>query len=266
LPQYNAVFFNGNQNSLLKDKSVRRALTMGIDRRKIIKEALDGDGEIIDGPMLPGFLGDNTAGAVNLYDKTAAQKILADAGWILKDGEKYRVNKKKEKMKIALTTLDKGQNVKAAGIIKNNWEEMGVEVELKVISASSIIKDYIYNRKFEALLFGEMYGADLDPYDYWHSSAAKYPGLNLAQYSNTKADALLQGARKSSDKVVRQKKYQELQAILAEDFPAIFLWQPKYAYFVEKKVKGLQIARIVAPSDRFYHLASAYISTRRTLK
>jgi len=265
LPQYNAIFFNGNQNTILKDKSVRKALTLGIDRKKIVKEALEGDGEVIDGPILPGFLSDDGKSALNLYDKEAAQKLLTDAGWLLKDGEKYRA-KKKDKLKIVLMTIEKSQNVKVAGIIKSNWEEIGAEAELKIVSAATIAKDYIYNRKFEALLFGEMYSPDLDPHSYWHSSAAKYPGLNLAQYSNSKADALLDAARKSSDKEVRQKKYQEFQAILAEDFAAIFLWQPKYTYYVDKKVQGMQISNIVTPSDRFYNLFGAYINTRRILK
>ena len=163
-------------------------------------------------------------------------------------------------------TVDKSENVKAAGIIKSDWEEIGVQTEVKVVSASSIASDYIYNRKFEALLFGETYGPDMDPYNYWHSSAAKYPGYNLSQYSNTKADALLDAAHKSSDKVVRQKKYQEFQAIVAEDFPAIFLWQPKYTYYIDRKVQGMQITNIVTPSDRFYNLENAYINTKRTLK
>lgn len=266
LPQFNAIFLNANENAVLKDKAVRLALTLAIDRKKIIADALSGDGTLINGPILPGFSGyDNKVESV-YYDKEAAQKLLVDAGWVLKDGSNARTNKKKTELKIILTTVEKGQDIKAAKMIKENWESVGAAVELNIVAAGSIFKDVIDSRKYQALLFGEMYGPDLDPYSYWHTSALRYPGLNLAQYSNSKIDILLESARQTSDKVVRQKKYGEFQALLLEDFSAIFLWQPKHTYLIDKKIQGLEISALLIPSDRWKNIMVGYVNTKRTLK
>jgi peptide/nickel transport system substrate-binding protein len=267
LPQLNAVFFNAKNNALLKDKNIRRALIMAVNKKKIISDAADDYANLIDGPILPDFPGYNGAadsGASS--DKDAAQKILMDAGWVFKDAEKFRTNKKKEALKITLTTIDKDQNVRAARIIKEDWEAIGVAVDLKIAGAGNISKEVIDGRNYEALLYGEMYGPELDIYQYWHASAIKFPGLNLAQYSNPKTDILLEAARQTSDKLVREKKYKEFQSLLLEDFPAIFLWQPKYAYFIDKKLQGVEITTLLTPSDRFKYILSGYINTKRSFK
>lgn len=266
LPQFNAIFFNGKENEAVKDVAVRKALALAIDRKRILKEALFDDGTLIEGPILPGYLGYNEKIGQIYYDKEAARKLLADAGWTLKDANRIRTNKKNAQLKIELATIDKEQNIRAANIIKENWEDAGVAVELKMISVANISQEIINDRKYQALFFGEMYGPDLDPYSYWHSSALKYPGLNLAQYSNQKIDMLLEVARQTADKVVRQKKYEEFQTLLLENFPAIFLWQPKYAYLIDKKIRGVEISSLLTPSDRWHNILAGYINTKRSLK
>ncbi|MCG2694061.1 peptide ABC transporter substrate-binding protein [Candidatus Parcubacteria bacterium] len=264
LPQYTALFFNESNNAILKDTNIRQALALAIDRKRIIKEALLEDGTLIESPILPGFFGPEEDASHLVSNKEDAQKILVDNDWVLKDGNKYRA-KGSTPLKIALSTIEKGQNVKAAGIIKENWEAIGIEVELKIISTSNL-NVLLTNRNYGVFLFGQMYGTDLDPYAYWHSSAIKYPGLNLAGYSDRKADALLEQARTTSDKVVKQQKYQEFEALLTENFPAIFLWEPKYNYLIDKKIKGFKISNLLTPSDRFTNLFSAYIKTKRVFR
>lgn len=268
LPQFNAIFFNSKNNAILKSKEVRQALAMAIDKKKIASDALDDYVNLIEGPILPDFPGytDANESGKLYYDKDGAVKILVDAGWVLKDGNKFRVNKKNEHLKISLTTIEKDQNIRAAKIVQEKWEEIGVEVELKIVGAGNIAKDVIDARNYQTLLYGEMYGPDLDPYQYWHTTGIKFPGLNLAQYSNTKTDKVLEEARQTSDKVIRQKKYQDFQSLLLEDFPAIFLWQPKYTYFIDKKIKGVEISTLLTPSERFKYIISGYINTKRSFK
>ncbi|PIR66580.1 MAG: hypothetical protein COU51_03520 [Parcubacteria group bacterium CG10_big_fil_rev_8_21_14_0_10_36_14] len=264
LPQYTALFFNEGNNVILKDINIRQALALAIDRKRIVKEALLEDGALIESPILPGYFGLEEDTSHLVHNEADAQKILVDDDWVLKDGNKYRI-KGTTQLKIVLTTIEKGQNVKAAGIIKENWEAIGIQVELKIISTSNL-NVLLTDRSYEVFLFGQMYGTDLDPYAYWHSSAIKYPGLNLAGYGERKADALLEQARKTVDKVVKQQKYQEFEALLVENFPAIFLWEPKYNYLIDKKIKGLKINNLVTPSDRFTNLFSAYIKTKRIFR
>jgi peptide/nickel transport system substrate-binding protein len=266
LPQFNAIFFNGGQNALLKNKEIRQALALAVDRKKILQDVLNDQAVLIDGPIPRGYQGYAEGVKKTEFNPASAQKILVDAGWIVKDGNKFRINKKNEKMKIVLTTVDKDQNVRAAKIVKDDWEAIGVETEVRVISAADINKEAIDSRNYEALLYGEMYGPDMDPYLEWHSSAVRYPGLNLAMYENANVDKLLERVHTSSDPLTKKKNYESFAALVSEDHPAIFLWQPVYDYLIDKKLGGLQFPALLSAADRWTIIEKGYINTKRVLK
>jgi len=89
--------------------------------------------------------------------------------------------------------------------------------------------------------------------------------LNLSLYSNSKADKLIIEARQTKDLEERSKKYIEFQNILAEDIPAIFLYNPTYTYVLDNKIQGFDIHRIILPADRFNNLYQWFIKTKRKL-
>jgi len=265
LPQYIAIFLNQKNNDNLKDVLVRKALAIGINKEKIINEALNREGEIIFGPILPGYFGYSEDFKKNIFNFEEAADALEKAGFKLEENNKFR--KKNDKtLKIVLTTAERKDFTRVAQIIKNNWEELGIEVELREISANQIQREIIRGRDYEALLFGTIIGFDPDPFPFWHSSQAEAPGLNLSLYANRKADKLLEEARQIDNPEERAKKYLEFQNILTEDIPAIFLYNPYYSYFVDKDIKGIEISRIITPSGRFSDIENWYKKTKRVWK
>ena len=116
------------------------------------------------------------------------------------------------------------------------------------------------------MLFGEILGVDPDPYAFWHSSQIDENGLNLANFKNSEADNLLEKARKEAEESKRAEYYSKFQDILIKEIPSIFLYNPKYNYVVSNKIKGIDLIRIVTPTDRLNGIASWYIKTRKGLK
>ena len=304
LPQYTAVFFNQKNNEILKDKNVRRALALAIDKTKILTEALRLEGQIIDGPILPGFIGYNPNLEKIPFDPGAAGKLLEDAGFKKLTPEQYQEILNKQKMaltenatstenaetapeteevapaeketgqdyfrknkdnilELTLTTVNLPENVYAAELIRQFWQNVGIKVNLRIIESSQIIREVIKPRLYDILLYGEIVGADPDPYPFWHSSQVDDPGLNLALYSNRKADALLQEARATTDVLKREQYYQEFQSLVSSDIPAIFLYNPTYSYILNSEIKNLQVDRIILPSDRFNNILNWYLKTAR---
>ena len=56
---------------------------------------------------------------------------------------------------------------------------------------------------------------------------------------------------------------QALQKIIAEEVPAIFLFNPTYTYPQSKKIKGFDTKKIIKPSNRFNQISDWYIKTSR---
>lgn len=270
-PQYTAIFFNQKKNELLEADYIRQALTLAIDKQKIITEAFNGNGTAIDGPILPGIEMASDIKKYN-YDPQGAVTLLEKNGWNMQstttaDGisEQIRV-KKSWVLTITLTTVNQPENVKAAEIIKKLWGQIGVKTELRIVDKSKIVQDVIKNRDYEALLFGENIGADPDPFPFWHSSQNSYPGLNLAIFSNHQADTLLEEARKTNDWEIRKRDYTAFQKIIAEQLPAVFLCNSTYLYPQDKKIRGFNLSGITTPADRFANINKWYINTRRVAK
>lgn len=98
LPQYTALFFNNANNPALKDKVVRQAIAYSIDRQRLIQEAIDGLGSIVNGPLLPGMPGYDASLEGYPYNPVEAQRLLEEAGWLAVSVDDY-VQAERERLK-----------------------------------------------------------------------------------------------------------------------------------------------------------------------
>jgi len=263
-PRYFSVFFNQNKSKALSDKNVRLALAHSTNKDKII-ELINGEGLKIDSPFLPEIFGFNKDIKKYDYNPEFAKQILENSGWKDEDNDGIR-EKGEEKLEInlLLPIFKELQNI--AQVLKNDWENIGVKINIVAVPIEDIYENYLKNRDYQMILFGEVLNLNPDPFSFWHSSNRKYPGLNLALYFNKSVDKLLEEARKSFDPIVRTVKYNDAQSIIIEDLPAIFLYTPNYIYPRSKKIKGFDEKLIEIPSERFVNISKWYVETKRQWK
>lgn len=260
LPQYIAVFFNTKKNDLLKDKALRQGLAYAIDRQKILDQALHQEGQIIDGPILPGYLGYTDELTSYDYNVDEANKLLDKTGWLVKEGSEYRTKNESE-LSFTLTTVSNPEYQTVLEIIKAGWEAVGVKTNLEIIPKERIKPNVIEPRNYEALLFGQIIKSD--PYPFWHSSQTASPGVNLSIWGHKGIDDLLEKARVTTDTNTRADQYKEFQKILTDYLPAIFLYNPIHLYPVTDKIQGINTKHIVSPADRFNNITNWYSKTKR---
>jgi len=234
--------------------------------------------DIYPGGEITGFFGEKTKEAVIKFQEKYSQEILKPSGLekgtgdVLKSTQAklneicFENPEDKTLFKFSLTTSDNPQLVKTAELLKEQWKNLGAEVEIKTYDVGTLERDVIKSRNYDALLFGEILGAIPDPFPFWHSSQKKDPGLNLALYENKDADKLLEEARQTLDGQEREQKLEEFQDILIEDAPVVFLYNPDYFYLVSKKIKGVDPKMILDPSKRFANIEEWYIKTKRAFK
>lgn len=261
LPHYIAIFFNIKNNEFLNSKTVRKVLAYAVDKEKIINEVLFGEGQIINGPILPHSFGYNSKIKKYEYDPAKAIKILENSGW-QKNSNGYW-QKDNKILEISLTTAQQPDLEKVGELIQKSWQEIGIKTKLITIPLDVMQKEIIMPRNYQALLYGIVQSFDSEPYPLWHSSQIKHPGLNLSGFANQRVDALLEKAQTYPFDEVRKKKYFEFQDIISEEVPAIFLYSTNYTYLVDKKVKGISVEKINLPSDRLNGIEEWHIKTKQ---
>jgi peptide/nickel transport system substrate-binding protein len=263
------VFFNENQSSVLRDAGVRTALNDAIDRDALVKAVLGGYGTPLSGPLPPSVLSSMATFSASSTDDLLqkAKDELAQDGW--KPGATGILQKTTGSGKSAQTvmlsfTLSTGNVPElraAAEYLRKTWSAMGVDVQVSVYDQGDLTQNVIRARKYDALLFGEVVGRVPDLYAFWDSSERLDPGLNIALYANSSADAMLQTLRTTQDEGARQTLYQQFTAAIAQDHPAVFLYAPDFVYIVPNDIQGLDLGYIEAPSDRFLSVTHWHTET-----
>ncbi len=260
LPQYQAIFFNLQKNSILTEKAVRQALWLTTNRDEIINNVYVGQAAPAFGPILPENIGYNPSIEQSVhYNIDEASQILEKSGWIIDPATGIR---SKNGQALEFDFVVNGSlilNVKTAQLLQSQWMKAGIKANLILANREELEQNYIRPRAFEALLFSENIGADPDPFPFWHSTQVRDPGLNLSGFNNSEADRLLTEGRQTADQAVRAKDYQRFQEIINDQLPAIFLVRSLYIYNTPKKVQGITLTNIIQSSERFTNINKWYI-------
>ena len=234
--------------------------------------------EIYPEGKITGYFGSKTKAAVIRFQEKYKEEILDPWGYAKGTGTVGKTTRdklnelcfgdpyKNIQLKFSLSIVENPVFKKVAELLKEQWREIGVELEIQSHSISDIQNNFIKPRKYDSLLFGEVLAIIPDPYPFWHSLQKIHPGLNLAMYENKKTDKLLEDARQTQDFELRKEKLEKFQEILISDAPCVFLYSPNYLYFISKEIKGVEQGIIAEPSKRFNEVENWYIKTKKTWK
>jgi len=201
------VFMN-MLNPLLADKNLRKAMTYAVDYEGICKAVLGGSETPHGVPWLSSFWPQVTEGRY-YYDPEKAKDYLAQSSY---DGE---------------TLLFRGfptDDAVAAALIAN-WAAVGINVDWRSLPWSILYPEWIKSGKADLVMFTgwpDYLDPDAQAIRYW-SGYWPPAGWNVARYKNERVDELFQKGRTTLRKEDRIPIYEELQKIVIEDCPIIWI-------------------------------------------
>ncbi len=257
LPQYQVVFFN-LKNKILSDQGVRTALSQAVGRQQIIQDVFKENAVLPTSPW-----SDRKESQDANMD--LANQTLDNAGWKIDPKTDIRT-KKNVVLEFTITTNDFLLNSKAAETLANQWKALHIKVNLSVQPTKQVTDTIISQRGFDVLLFPQKFGADPDPFIFWHSSQTKAPGLNISGFADADADKLIAEARNTTNQDTRKQEYVQFDNIMNAKVPALFLTQTEYVYALGKEVKNVGLEALNEPSDRFFDIGNWYMETKRVWK
>lgn len=224
-----------------------------------------------------GTFGSQTQEAVSKFQEKYRSEILDPAGLAKGTGEALKSTRIKlnavcfpsgaenTPLQFIIATVNQPTLINVANSLKEQWEKIGVKIDVQGYDISTLERDVIKPRNYQILLFGEVLGSIPDPFPFWHSTQIVDPGLNLSLYENDDCDKLLKEIRETSDAAERAKKLESFQDLLIKDSPAVFLYNQNY-YYLTSGTKGISAGIIVDPSKRFSGVQNWYLKEKRIWK
>jgi peptide/nickel transport system substrate-binding protein/microcin C transport system substrate-binding protein len=244
---YNFVGFN-MKNPILKDREVRKALSMLFNRPLMLQKFEYNMSEYATGPIyVQSDYANHDVKPVE-YNPNEALKVLNQAGWkdSDKDGTLDKVINGK-KTQLSFTILDPSQTLaKYMTVYKEDASKVGVDINIKNVEWNSFVK-LLEERNFEAVRLAWGGGAiDWDPKQVWHSSSIAGTGSNFIGYSNPEVDKLIDQSRKLYDKEKRIELLKKVHTIISNDYPYVFWFNNRYTLYGHTK-------KVIKPKDTFQY-------------
>jgi len=262
IAEYGMVFLNLDDEDLpfFQEKEVRQALMLGIDRRRLIDEVLDGQGMVTDSPILPGTWAYQGEVPDYPHNLSRAETLLDQVGWVRATAVDTR---HKAGRTLSFTLLTSRDPMRRAGaeLLAEEWAALGIEVDVESVPADEV-RQALEERDFQAALVHLKLPGDPDPYPFWHETQVD-DGQNYSGFVHRRISEVVERARVTPNENRRRVLYDEFQELFAEELPSLPLYVPIYTYGVDKRVNDVQIGPLMRPADRFRTVLNWWLVHRR---
>ncbi len=140
LPQYTALFLNQGHDEALRFKEARTALEMAIDKDRLLKEVLNGEGEVVWGPILPGYLGYATDTPRTQYALEEANVMLDTISTRI-SADEYRSIRKNDLLKTLGTS--------ASSTTEISTSTQAIEAQVDALLAEELHDAQVFYRRLK---------------------------------------------------------------------------------------------------------------------
>jgi len=200
------------------DKRVRQAANYAVNKTALVEEVLEGTAEVAAGPTPPAFAwAYNEALEPYPYDPDKARALIAEAG--------------AEGAELTFYVTEGGSGmldpVAMGTAIQADLEAVGLDVKIETYEWNTFLGEVNPGLEGKADM-AEMAWMTNDPdtLPFLALRTEAWPdkgGFNSGYYSNPKVDELLEAARVATDQAERATLYKEMQTIVQEDAPWVFV-------------------------------------------
>lgn len=241
LPVYNiSTEFVGmnTQKGPLKDKRVRQAIGHLIDKDSIMEGIYLNMGRTMKGAIQEEVLGYDENLEDLEYNPSKAKTLLKEAGY--EDG-----------FDLKLLTNDVPDRVDIAVYLQEKLKTVGINIEIEQLEWGTYL-EAVSSGEQDLFILGwpnTVGDPDQGLWPILHSSMLGNGG-NRFFFENEVVDQLLEEGRSELDSSKRAEIYQEINEILVEEQPAVFVKQAEYPNAMTANVHGLEIDQFGHPDFR----------------
>ncbi|KRE17850.1 ABC transporter substrate-binding protein [Bosea sp. Root381] len=208
-----------------KDKRVRQALSLAIDRKVLSQVVFEGLYAPIIQPFPPTSSYVSAAFPVPERNVEKAKALLKEAGVAKVSAEFFVTNNPVDSQL--------GQVIQAMA------QEVGIDLQIRSTEFASQLRDQ-QQGKFQLSRVG--WSGRIDPDGNLHQFVTSKGNQNDGRYSNAEVDKLLDQARTVYDPAERKKLYDAAQVILQDELPIIYLYNQTVFFAQRANISGFVIS------------------------
>jgi peptide/nickel transport system substrate-binding protein len=225
----------GQPHPIFGDRTVRRALSMAIDRRAMLANVFGQYGRPLYGPFPHALPVADTTLPQLPYDTLHARALLDSAGW-LPGPDGVRV-KNGRRLEFGITTpVSSAARKQYSVLLQEAFKKVGAAARIDETDLAGFMAKND-DRTFDTIL--ELYSTDPSPSGFkqsWSTSGIGKGGSNFASYSNPAVDALLDSATATFDPARTRAYTRRAFETIVEDAPGIWLYEPATVMGVHKRI------------------------------
>lgn len=210
---------------IFKDVNVRRAIAMAINKDDINSAVVYGFGSSVGAHLPVNYPDYYDTNDVIPYDPEEAKILLAEAGY--PDG-----------FEVELVLPKNYQlHVDAGQVIADQLSKIGIKADVKIVEWGQWLSDVYTNKDYDMSVVG--LSGRLDSHYFlkrYHSQSGDF-----ISYITGEVDELLDKSAVELDQDLKKEYFEEIQIILAENVPVVYLQTPDRIFGLAKNIEGFRI-------------------------
>ncbi len=234
------IGLNMREGFATNDINVRHGLNYAIDKQLLTDEVMLGQGKRLCSifPETSWVFTDDVP--CYDYDLDAALAAFAQAGYTLQDDKLVDENGEQLTLKLIYGPNTSQTRELIAITVQDLLGDVGIAVEIQALEWASFL-EATNSAEPDWDLFIGAWRATIEPhimYTIW--AKENIPQLNSVAYVNDEMEALFKEAGATYDTEFRTEKYQQVQKLIAEDAPYVFLFYQKRWSGQNNRVQGIE--------------------------
>ena len=205
------IFYLGMNVERIPDERVRQAISYAIDTEAINRTIMYNMGDLLTGPLGSNVFGARTDLPGFDFNQERARELLAEAGY-------------ENGLTLRIVTNEFPERLEWAQAIAAQLEQVGITIDVRTLENPIFLEetaDGIHD--MFVLAWTTVTGdGDYGLFPLFHTSNHGTAG-NRTFFSNARADELMDLGRASFDPDVRIEAYREVQQIIHDEAPMVFL-------------------------------------------
>jgi len=240
--RYQLITFNVREpgggpgaHPVLGDPAVRRALSMALNRERVIRAVFDSLGQPAIGPVPRLGLPDTLAITPLPFNVDQARALLDSAGWRVSGADSLRArNGVPLRLRVMVPSSSENRS-RMAVLVQDAWRRVGAELLVEQLEVNTLIAR-LARADYDAVSNGWSLSPGLVGLrQVWKTSAIG--GDNYAQYANAVVDANIDSTLLTFDSATRRRTLYRVVQTLIDDAPAIWLVEDRVLAGLHRRIE-----------------------------